>query len=119
MKKLVFAILLASMAVFAGEFKEVEWSDAVALSKKGAVFLDVRNPDETAQGIVTGAILIPLPEIQKRFAELPKDKQILVYCRSGRRSAAAAGFLVDQGYNVVNVKGGFLAVPPKSVLPHN
>ena len=46
-------------------------------------------------------------------------KTILVYCRSGKRSAMASEFLMSQGYDVRNIKGGFLAVPPKKVLPHN
>lgn len=119
MKKSIFAVLVAGIMAFAADFAEVEWADAVALSKKGAIFLDVRTPGEVAEGAVTGALTIPLQELQERFTELPKDKQILVYCRSGKRSANATAFLTAKGYNVVNVKGGFLAVPPKTVLPHN
>lgn len=120
MKKTILFVLIATALLFAGEnFKEVEWSEAVELSKKGAIFLDVRTPEEVAEGSVTGALTIPLNELTARHGELPKKKMILVYCRSGKRSAMASGFLSEQGYDVRNVKGGFLSVPPKKVLPHN
>lgn len=119
MKKFILALMTFAVATFAADIAEVEWSDAVSLSKKGAIFLDVRTPGEVAEGAVTGALTIPLQELEERSKELPKDKKILVYCRSGKRSANATAYLASLGYDVVNVKGGFMAVPPKNVLPHN
>lgn len=120
MKKIFALFCLLFGAAFAGDqVQEVEWDEAVQLSKKGAVFLDVRTPDETAAGMVTGALTIPLAELATRFGELPKDKTLLVYCRSGARSMKASEFLLSKGLDVRNVKGGFLKVPPASVLPHN
>ena len=76
------------------------------------VILDVRKADEFAEGHIAGAMLID--QFQSDFmeqakAKLPKDKTIAVYCRSGRRSANAAGKLADVGYKCVNLKGGIIA----------
>lgn len=120
MKNLFILILMMASFLFAADtYKDIDWEKAVELSKKGAVFLDVRTPAEVAEGNVTGSIKIPLNELTARHSELPKKKTILVYCRSGKRSAMASGFLAEQGYDVRNITGGFLAVPPKKVLPHN
>ena len=76
------------------------------------VILDVRKADEFAEGHIAGAMFID--QFQSDFmeqakAKLPKDKTIAVYCRSGRRSANAAGKLADVGYKCVNLKGGIIA----------
>jgi adenylyltransferase/sulfurtransferase len=71
--------------------------------------LDVRNPEEWAITRIEGATLIPLPELDRRYPELPYDREIVVYCRSGGRSAKAADFLRMKGYrNVKNLPGGTL-----------
>lgn len=71
--------------------------------------LDVRNPEEWAITRLEGATLIPLPELDRRYTELPLDQEIVVYCRSGVRSANAADFLRLKGYrNVKNLPGGTL-----------
>jgi sulfur-carrier protein adenylyltransferase/sulfurtransferase len=71
--------------------------------------LDVRNPEEWAITRLEGATLIPLPELAQRYTELPADQEIVVYCRSGGRSAKAAEFLRLKGYrNVRNLPGGTL-----------
>jgi len=71
--------------------------------------LDVRQDWEYAEGHVPGARLLPLPEIADRFVEVPKDRPVLAYCRSGKRSLAAAGLLAGQGYEVLNILGGMTA----------
>lgn len=74
------------------------------------VFIDVRTPEEYAEGHVAGAKLIPLKELEQRLAEVPKDRQVYIYCHSGKRSAAAADILVKAGFtNIENVKGGITA----------
>lgn len=71
--------------------------------------LDVRNPEEWAITRLEGATLIPLPDLERRYPELPADQEIVVYCRSGGRSAKAADFLRAKGYrNVKNLPGGTL-----------
>jgi rhodanese-related sulfurtransferase len=70
--------------------------------------LDVRTPAEYAAQAIEGAYLIPLQEIGYRTDELPKDKEIVVYCRVGNRSAYAAAYLGRMGYNVKNLEGGIM-----------
>ncbi len=96
----------------------ISWDQSLLLQKEGAVYLDVRNPPELMEGYVAGALTIPLPELEQRFAELPQDKKLMVYCRSGRRSQAASDLLVSKGFSLIyNIEGGFMAAPPSSVLP--
>jgi len=75
----------------------------------GAVVIDVRQPDEYEAGHVPAARLIPLAEVPDRINELPVDETILVICRTGARSLAAAEFLDQQQLQAVNVAGGTLA----------
>jgi phage shock protein E len=77
-------------------------------SETGYIILDVRQRNEYEAGHIKGAILIPDNEIEKRAeTELTdKNQAILVYCRSGRRSAKAADLLAKLGYtNVINFGG--------------
>ena len=78
-------------------WKDVEGDEALRLvqeAKGQALILDVRNPDETAAGIVEGALLIPMDEIEERRSELPTDgRPVLVYCAMGGRSAAVCDHL--------------------------
>lgn len=72
--------------------------------------LDVREPHEQSISRITGAVLIPLGELGTRTAELPRDRRILVHCKSGGRSARAVSLLRDQGFeNVWNISGGIIA----------
>ena len=71
--------------------------------------LDVREPNEFKIGRIPGSTLIPLGEVPQRVNEIPRDKEIVVHCKMGGRSAKAAAFLRTQGYtNVKNLKGGIL-----------
>jgi rhodanese-related sulfurtransferase len=74
------------------------------------VMLDVRNADETAQGVVTGAILIPLPELEARWEELKDCNEIVCYCARGGRSLEAAKLLRQKGlFNATSLEGGVAA----------
>jgi len=75
----------------------------------GGFLLDVRQPDEYEAGHVPGAVLIPLGEVPDRMGELPAADELLIICRSGARSLAAAEFLEQQQIRAVNVAGGTLA----------
>ena len=82
------------------------------IADTNAVVLDVRTAAEFTEGHIKGAILIDQGQsdfVEKAKATLPIEKRIAVYCRSGRRSANAAGRLADIGYKCVNLKGGILA----------
>ena len=81
----------------------------IALGGKITI-VDVRRPDETAQGTIAGAILMPLDSLPNTYSSLPKKGKLIVYCRSGHRSAQAVQYLLDHGYkNAVSMNGGYLA----------
>jgi adenylyltransferase/sulfurtransferase len=78
-------------------------------AKEDFFLLDVREPNEYQIGRIPGSTLIPLGEVPQRISEIPRDKEIIVQCKMGGRSARAAEFLRQQGYmNVKNLKGGIL-----------
>jgi rhodanese-related sulfurtransferase len=60
--------------------------------------LDVRSPEEFREGHVPGAVNVPYDQIAARIAEVPKDKDVVLYCRSGRRAGIAADVLTANGY---------------------
>jgi phage shock protein E len=74
------------------------------------LIVDVREPDEFSAGHIDGAVLAPLASVVERLGSVGKDREIVLVCRSGRRSANAYGILADQGYtNLRNLEGGMLA----------
>jgi len=74
------------------------------------IFLDVRTAEEYADGHVDGSLLIPVQELEGRLNEVPKEKRVYVYCRSGKRSVAASNVLVKAGFsNIENIEGGINA----------
>lgn len=74
------------------------------------LLLDVRTPSEVAQGALPNALHIPMAVIPVRSNELPKDREIVVYCRSGARSYHTCQFLAQQGFErAVNLRGGIIA----------
>ena len=78
-------------------------------AKEDFFLLDVREPNEYQIGRIPGSTLIPLGEVPQRVGEIPRDKEIVVHCKMGARSAKAAAFLRQQGFiRVKNLKGGIL-----------
>jgi adenylyltransferase/sulfurtransferase len=72
------------------------------------VVLDVREPQEYQINRIPGSVLIPLGELPQRYQELDPSQEIIAQCKSGARSAKAAEFLRQKGYQVKNLKGGIL-----------
>jgi rhodanese-related sulfurtransferase len=73
----------------------------LALPKSGdkaPLVVDVRSPDEYVAGHVPGAVNIPHDQIASRLAEVPKDRDVVLYCRSGRRTEMAGQVLTSNGY---------------------
>jgi L-ascorbate metabolism protein UlaG (beta-lactamase superfamily)/rhodanese-related sulfurtransferase len=116
MKKL-FAYLLATLglnvACAQASYEDADVKGfAELMTNPNVVVLDVRTADEFKDGHLVGALNIDQAQsdfIQKVKDALPTDRTIAVYCRSGRRSANAAGRLAAEGYKAVNLKGGILA----------
>lgn len=91
-------------------YHDIDGREGAKLVAAGNVrVVDVRTPQETSSGIIAGAQLIPVDQLESRLREIPKDgKPVLVYCAAGGRSAAACEFLSQQGYdNLYNLVGGF------------
>lgn len=126
---ILFFVFVAAVLIFAsqtkdssGGFETVSVAEAREMIEKGEVFvLDVRTPAEFNASYIEGATLIPLENgygsnlgpdrlLEARVNEVPKGEKILVYCRTGRRSASASRILVDAGHSeVYNMAGGINA----------
>jgi rhodanese-related sulfurtransferase len=82
--------------------------NAMIGSRHDFLLLDVRTRQENAEQAIRNSLLIPVQELSHRLQELPKDKEIVIYCRVGNRSAFACAFLASRGYKVKNLEGGIL-----------
>lgn len=85
---------------------------AERIADPDVVLLDVRTADEFSEGHIPNALNIDVKQdgfIEQAKAILPADKTIAVYCRSGKRSATAAGKLAAEGFKVLNLEGGIMA----------
>lgn len=92
--------------IFKKKYPTVSPSQAKELQAQGALLIDVRESHEYRNGHAAGARHIPLGSIPNRLRDIPKERPILVICQSGARSAQAANYLADQGYEVSNISGG-------------
>ena len=99
---LITALSFTSLNVLASERAEQGWQ----LIEQGALVVDVRTPQEFQIEHLDNAINYPLSEIAENFANIDKNKSIVVYCRSGARSGRAYDFLVSQGFTNVHNAGG-------------
>ncbi|MFD1776117.1 rhodanese-like domain-containing protein [Paenibacillus rhizophilus] len=81
------------------------------------VLIDVREADEVAFGMISGAQHIPMGDIPYRSSDIPEEAEVIFICRSGSRSQRVCEYLSSQGYNgVVNLSGGMIEW---SELPEN
>ncbi|MBR6259530.1 MAG: DsrE/DsrF/DrsH-like family protein [Oscillospiraceae bacterium] len=87
--------------ITAGEFSELDFSKYT--------LVDLREPDEILSGGIDGAINIPFSRFASLVDSIPKDKPVVIFCRSGNISGQYAEVLADRGYEVLNVEGGYLA----------
>jgi len=90
--------------VMRGDVELASWSD---LDTTHAFLLDVREVEEFRHGSIDGAVNIPLGKLRARISELPRDREIWVYCRAGHRSYYACRFLAQNGFRVRNLPGGY------------
>jgi len=110
---IIVLLLQALFSDFTRKFKLISPVHAVSLiNSEEAVVIDARNKGEFDKGHLSGAILIPLPDIKEHPEKLDKykDKSLVIYCQSGARSSEACQHLSKQGFdNVFNLDGGILA----------
>jgi len=90
-----------------GIINTVQWHEIDNIVKEGGILVDVRESVEHNLGAIEGSVLIPLGEIRSRLHELPKDKTIYIYCQVGIRGYNAGRILMQNGYDVKNLDGGF------------
>ncbi len=77
------------------------------LASDGCFLVDVRDPEEVAEGKIAKAIPIPMDQLEQKLAGMRKDAPLVLYCRTGRRSRAAAAALREAGYtDVRSLTGG-------------
>ena len=87
--------------------REISIDQAYQLYQEKVAFLDVRTPGEWNDAHVPGSTLLPLENLEERVNELPKDLELVVYCRSGNRSVQAARILLEAGFSdVYSLDGG-------------
>ena len=111
-------LLIIAMSLFsflglrAADFQSVDVPTfAKQLQQDNTFLLDVRTEKEYAEGHLKGSVCIDVTQadfLAKAETQLPKDKTIALYCRSGRRSKKAAELLANAGYKVVELSSGFL-----------
>jgi len=97
--------------ILRGDMPVAHWN-----SLDNAFLLDVRNPPELAVESVPGALNIPLPQLRARLGELPRDREILILCRSAQRAYYATRILLQNGLKARNLSGGMLS---RSMLAAN
>ncbi|MFT5290295.1 MAG: rhodanese-related sulfurtransferase [Planctomycetota bacterium] len=92
-------------------FRDVGGAEAQQLvAKQGAMLIDVRTPGETSGGIIPGALLIPMDEVESRMHEIPKEGIKIIYCAAGIRSAGVCDALAMRGYQgLLNLDSGIPA----------
>lgn len=109
---ILFIIGVAACNNSVAQYRDIDVDEAAKLiDQPNTLLLDVRTPEEYAEARIAGATLIPVDELSSRIGELAqaKDKEVIVYCRSGSRSARASELLTEKGFKVANVTGGINA----------
>ncbi len=102
-----FVVYRAANSTPAALPAEISVAQAAEKRDQGAFILDVREPSEWNQFHIPGATLIPLGELPNRLNEVPKDRDVVVVCRTGHRSAQGRDILINAGYTrVTSMAGG-------------
>lgn len=95
--------------ILKGDMQVIYWDEIDSIDKTKQFLLDIRTELEAKLGKITGAYHIPLEDLRERIKEIPKQKEIILYCQAGQRGYYAARILMQQGYHVKNLSGGYKA----------
>lgn len=90
-----------------GDTKVFHYDEVDTLQREKISMVDVRTPEEFEMGGIEGAVNIPLDELRQRMKELPKEKPVYVFCQVGLRGYLASRILMQNGYDVFNLSGGY------------
>ncbi|OKP89090.1 CoA-disulfide reductase [Paenibacillus sp. P32E] len=93
--------------VMEGMVKNLQWYQVDDFTRSGGLIIDVRDEVERLAGYIPGSINIPLSELRNRLTEIPSDQKLAVSCQVGLRGYIAARMLMQYGYDVQNVDGGY------------
>ncbi|QEY34977.1 pyridine nucleotide-disulfide oxidoreductase [Caproiciproducens galactitolivorans] len=93
--------------ILRGDVKVFYFDEVDALDRSKVSLVDTRTPSEVQAGTIDGAINIPLDQLRERMQELPKEKPVYVFCQVGLRGYLAARILMQNGYDVKNLSGGY------------
>jgi phage shock protein E len=85
-----------------------QYQQQFAATQQRHLLLDVRLPDEFAQEHLAGAVNIPVQVLHERLTEVPADRPVVFYCRSGNRTKKAAEILMQAGYQALYDLGGII-----------
>ena len=123
MKKLTNYLYYVSMIAIAlwiaytkgwilANFEMMKSTQAISIIKQDTniTLLDVRTKEEYKSGHIANSINIPLDKLKRNLQRLPKNKKVLVYCRSGNRSISASRILKQYGYTPIDIKGGIISL---------
>lgn len=121
-KDMINMVGYVAQNVLLGISKTVQWYEVEDLVKSGYILLDVRNDDERKEsGEIKGSLHISWNTLKKDYTNLPVDKKIIVYCKSGIRAYNAERFLRSKGIDVYSLDGSFnfFAVANPKGVNHN
>lgn len=103
--------------VLTGKVETVLSKDIDNRDKDKVILLDVRDDIEIENGKIEGAIEIPINQLRNRLSEIPKDKEVWIYCQIGLRGYIAARILMANGYKVKNLNGGYKTYIMNKFIP--
>jgi len=98
---------MAAQNMLAGDVEVAQWNEITNLDPAKTALLDVRRPDERAKGFIPGSIHIPLDELRAKSSSLPRDRDLIVHCKTGQRSYYACRLLAQHGFRVRNLSGSW------------
>ncbi|MDR0967144.1 MAG: FAD-dependent oxidoreductase [Myxococcales bacterium] len=97
-----------AVGILRGNHPSIGWDELPAARQSGAFLIDVRTPEEFAQGSIPGAVNIPFESLRQRLGEVPHGRRIISFCQSGKHGYKATRILLQNGFDVVNLLGGYL-----------
>ena len=111
MQRLLILFFIGGLLISCAEKRQIPITDISSVDLENAVLLDVRTPEEFAEGHLEGAVNMDWyqPDFAEQLKALDQGEKVYVYCKKGGRSAEAAKLMDSLGYDVIDLAGGFYA----------